>query len=237
VAVARQAAEQSKEGVAFLLGIRGQTPRFGVDVGLFSQELPSSVRNASADSMHELAYARRPDVQAQRLQVSAANLSLRLARRQIVPDISIGFGYVQQGAADNTSAVTPPTPSIGLSLTLPAFYQQQGEITMANANLRSQQVLLAKLEAQVLSDVDMAWSAFSAANERRDRLEHGYLDQAKLAADLTRIQYEKGAASLVDYLIAEQAYIATVQEHVQSLNDLWTALFQLEAAVGAELNS
>src|SRR5208283_3837857 len=98
---------------------------------------------------------------AQRLQVRQAESALRLARRQIVPDVAIGAGYAQQGSAG--TAITPPTVTLDVALTLPIFYQQKGEITMAQSNLRTQQVSLAKLEAQVLSDVDIAYSAFKAA--------------------------------------------------------------------------
>ncbi len=237
VAIARQAYEQAKEGLAFLLGVRGKTPQFEVDLGLFSAELPAQTQDASIDALHDFAYGHRPDVIAQRLQVTEAQANLRLTHRQIVPDISLGVGYAQQGGPDSDVAITPPTVSVNVSLTLPLFYQMQGELTMAQSNLRTQQITLAKLEAQVLSDVDTAWSAFLAARERRQRLEHGYLEQSKLAADLTKVQYEKGAASLVDYLVAERNYIATIQEYVQSMDDVWTAIFQLEQALGKELKS
>jgi cobalt-zinc-cadmium efflux system outer membrane protein len=237
VAIARQAYEQAKEGLAFLLGVRGKTPQFEVDLGLFGATLPEQVSGASAEALHDLAYGHRPDVVAQRYQVTEAQASIRLTRRQIVPDVSLGVGYAQQGGLDSEAAITPPTVSVNVGLTLPLFYQMQGELTMALSNLRTQQITLAKLEAQVLSDVDTAWSAFLAARERRQRLEHGYLEQSKLAADLTKVQYEKGAASLVDYLVAERNYIATIQEYVQSMNDVWTAVFQLEAATGKEFQS
>lgn len=235
VDIARQAYEQAKEGLAFLLGVRGKTPEFEVEGTLFEAPLPPEVQSETLAALHEYAYEHRPDVVAQRLQVTEAASSKELAQRQAVPDISLGIGYAQQGSG--SSAVTPPTVSFGVAVTLPLFYLQQGEVTMALANLRTQQVTLAKLEAQVLSDVDTAYSALAAARSRRNRLEHGYLEQSKLAADLTKIQYEKGAASLVDYLVAERNYIATIQEYVQSINDVWTAVFQLEAAVAKEFKS
>ena len=235
VDIARQAYQQAKEGLSFLLGVRGKTPDFDVDGALFEAHLPPDTESDTLSSLHDFAYDHRPDIVAQRLQLKEAAASKELAQRQAVPDISLGVGYAQQGSG--TTAITPPTVSIGVAVTLPFFYLQQGEVTMALANLRTQQVTLAKLEAQVLSDVDSAYSALVAARSRRNRLEKGYLQQSKLAADLTKIQYEKGAASLVDYLVAERNYIATVQSYVQSINDVWTAVFQLEAAIGREFKS
>jgi len=230
VEIATQAYEQAKVGLAFLLGVRGKTPAFDVDLGLFQANFPKEVEEPPED-LHQVAYVHRPDLRAQRFQMQSAEDSIRLTRREIVPDISVIGGYV---AAQGSYVLS--TWSVGFSMTVPLFYRMKGELTQAQGTLRTQQVTLAKLEAQVLSDVDSAYSAFSAARRRRNRLESGYLEQSKLAADLTRFQYDKGAASLVDFLVAERAYIATVQEHIQSLNDCWIAIYQLEAAVGEEFH-
>jgi cobalt-zinc-cadmium efflux system outer membrane protein len=133
--------------------------------------------------------------------------------------------------------VTPPTLSFELTFTPPILYQMQGEITQAEADLRTQEVTLAKLEGQMLSDVDSGFTAFSAARRRLSRLDNGYLEQAQLARDLTKVQYEKGAATLIEVLAAQRQYVTTVSEHIQALNDFWTAVFLLEAAVGTEFKS
>ena len=46
---------------------------------------------------------------------------------------------------------------------------------------------------------------------------------------------KKGAATLMDFLDAERTYIATNVEYFQDLTAYWTAIFQLEQAVGVEL--
>jgi cobalt-zinc-cadmium efflux system outer membrane protein len=61
------------------------------------------------------------------------------------------------------------------------------------------------------------------------------LERAKTARDLVQIQYEKGASSLLELLEAERTYIATHAEYVQDLSIYWTAVAQLEQAVGKEL--
>ena len=63
----------------------------------------------------------------------------------------------------------------------------------------------------------------------------GLLGSAKGAFDVVAQQYEKGAASLTDYLDALRTYIATKLEYYGDLTNYWTAIFQLEAAVGKEL--
>ena len=62
------------------------------------------------------------------------------------------------------------------------------------------------------------------------------LESAKVALDITRIQYEKGAASLSDFLLALQTYIATKVEYFGDLTTYWTAVYQLDEATGAEVH-
>jgi cobalt-zinc-cadmium efflux system outer membrane protein len=58
---------------------------------------------------------------------------------------------------------------------------------------------------------------------------------AERAFSITRLQYDKGAATLMDFLDAQRTYIATNVEYLQDLSNYWTAVFQVEQAVGMEL--
>ena len=73
----------------------------------------------------------------------------------------------------------------------------------------------------------------SASGPRRDG--GGLLESARGAFELTKIQYERGAASLTDYLDALRSLIATRTERYTNLAAYWTAVFQLEAALATEL--
>jgi cobalt-zinc-cadmium efflux system outer membrane protein len=61
------------------------------------------------------------------------------------------------------------------------------------------------------------------------------LRSARVARDITRLQYDKGAASLTDYLTALRAYVATNREYIGDLASYRTAVYQLEEAIGVEL--
>ena len=54
--------------------------------------------------------------------------------------------------------------------------------------------------------------------------------------DLVEVQYQKGAASLLEYLDAERTYIGTMVEYLNDLASYWVSVFQLEQAVGVELH-
>jgi len=234
VDTAVQALRDARAGLAFLLGARGEIPEFEVNAPELarSRELPA-LAGATPASLLARAAERRPDLRAAQLQRQRAESALGLARRQRFPDVTLSLNYAQQGTTNQ--AVSPPTLTLGLSLPLPLFYQQQGEIQRAQADVATQSLQRTKLEAQVASDVATALSAYTASSALVRRMEGGLLARSERARDLVRVQYQKGAASLLDLLDAQRTFVATRVEYYQDLEAYWTAVFKLEAAVGEEL--
>jgi cobalt-zinc-cadmium efflux system outer membrane protein len=67
------------------------------------------------------------------------------------------------------------------------------------------------------------------------RAENGLLDRARRTRDLVQIQYEKGAASLLEYLDAQRTFIDTQKGYLRDLADYWLAVTLIGQAVGLEL--
>jgi cobalt-zinc-cadmium efflux system outer membrane protein len=67
------------------------------------------------------------------------------------------------------------------------------------------------------------------------RMENKLLQQARQSRDLAQFMYQKGAASLIDFLDAQRSYVATELEYHQDLASYWNAIYQLEQAVAAPL--
>jgi cobalt-zinc-cadmium efflux system outer membrane protein len=60
----------------------------------------------------------------------------------------------------------------------------------------------------------------------------GYLDEAQQDRDISQYAYQRGAASLLDFLDAERSYRATQLGYRQSLASYLLAVEQLREAVG-----
>ena len=231
---ATQALRLAKLGLAFLLGVRGPVPEFHVNQDLPKYRVPPAITSASRESLIAEAFATRPDLRALGYQMERADASLRLARRLRFPDLSLNVAYQQQAGTDHNAA-QPPTFTFGVEGTLPLFYLQKGEIVRAEADVRTQDLGHQKAEAQVVSDVETAWTNLAASRKLVERMESRLLDRAGRARDLIQMQYQKGAASLLEFLDAQRQWIATNVEYLQDLANYWTAVFQLEQAVGREL--
>jgi cobalt-zinc-cadmium efflux system outer membrane protein len=239
---ADQAQDQARAGfraaqvaLAFLLGVRGPVPDFrAIPEELQSSAVPRGLAAETRDSLLARALQGRPDVLAARRQLERADAAAALARRQRVPDVSLSVNYAQQGT--NAQAVSPPTWTVGLSLPLPVFNLHAGEIARVEADLSTQRLALAKAEASAVSDVESAWATYTQARALVARMEGGgLLERARTARDLVTIQYQKGAASLLDLLDAQRTFIAVRLEYLQDLAAYWQAIFRLEQAAGVTL--
>jgi cobalt-zinc-cadmium efflux system outer membrane protein len=234
-----EALRQARVALAFLMGVRGVVPDFDVDMGVLTFSVPPSLGGASEESLLRTALDHRPDLVAAGYQKASAQASIELARRQKLPDIALSVNYSQTGtgATAGGGAISPPTIVFGLSAPLPVFYQQQGEIRKAEAAYDTNALTQAKATAQVVSDVSTGYAGYAAARLQVQRMESGgLLQSARTARDITRLQFDKGAASLTDLLDAQRTYIATNVEYIQDVTNYWTAVFQLEQAVGMELH-
>ena len=222
----------ARAAVVFLLG--GQEPQPALELSTEALDYRAGALPAlSFDTLYTEALEARPDLRALGRQIERAEAALSLARRLRIPDLQLSATYTQEGTGNN--ALTPPTLSFGVSLGLPIFYQQQGEIRRAEADLRIQTLQRSKVRAQVAQDVSQAFASFESGQKLVERMQGKLLGRAQRARDLARIQYEKGASSLLELLDAERTYIAVHGEYVQDLSIYWTAVAQLEQAAGKDL--
>jgi cobalt-zinc-cadmium efflux system outer membrane protein len=232
-----QALRVAKLGIAFLLGVRGPVPDFSVDQDLPKFHVPDKLTAATRESMIDSAFQNRPDLRAIAAQRERAEASVKQAKRARFPDLALqlGFGIAASGGGTASANTTPPTLSAGISGNIPVFYQQQGEIRKAEADLKTQTLTRSKLEAQAVSDVETAWTNLVSSRKLVERMEGRLLERVQRARDLVELQYKKGAASLLEYLDARRTWIANNVEYLQDLANYWTAVYQLEQAVGVDL--
>ena len=235
---ALQTLRQARVALAFLIGVRGTVPDFDVESTVLDFSIPSAL-NTTEDQLLRSAFDRRPDLIAMGYQKASAAAQIALTKRQVFPDLTLGLNYQQggYGGLGTNGPVAMPMFTVSISGALPVFYQLQGEVRQAEAQYDTNALLQAKITAQVSNDVASAWAAEEASRRLAQRMlgPDGLLESAKTAFEITALQYDKGAATLTDYLDAYRTYIATQVEQYQDLTNYWTAVYQLEQAAGIEL--
>ncbi|MGE5490834.1 MAG: TolC family protein [Actinomycetota bacterium] len=141
----------------------------------------------------------RPDVEAARLRLAAAETARDLARAQKTRDVTVGVQLEH-------NLQNAPTNSYGFGVSVPLFvwHEYEGEIARAEADLDAARRQYAMTLAQAVGSVDQARSALLSARERRRRLETGLLADAEKVAKAAEFAYTKGAMGLMDLLDARR---------------------------------
>jgi cobalt-zinc-cadmium efflux system outer membrane protein len=224
--------KQAMASLFFLLGVRSGAPTVSLTSGI-GYGTPAHLTNPTQAALHASALENRTDAKIATANLQQAEVQVRQAKRARLPDIALSLGYSEQ--CSSTSCSSEPAFNAGLQGNVPIFYQQQGEIQHAQANMASAQRTLDKVKAQVLSDVTQALAGYVSAKSQVERMQSKLLEQAKISRDLAQLMYQKGAASFIDFMDAQRQYVASRLEYNQDLANYWNAVYQLEQATGTTL--
>jgi cobalt-zinc-cadmium efflux system outer membrane protein len=229
---AENGARQATATLLFLLGVRDVTPEVALTTSIGYAPL-AKLKEASLSWLHGQAVANRTDAKIAVANREQSEVLVRQAKRARMPNLGVSLGYSEQ--CSSTSCSSQPAFNAGVQGNLPVLYQQQGEIKRAESNLKVAERNVDKVEAQVLSDVKQAFSAYVAAKSQVERMEGKLLEQAKVSRDLAQHMYQRGAASFIDFMDAQRAYVASRLEYHQDLANYWNAVYQLEQATALSL--
>jgi outer membrane protein, heavy metal efflux system len=197
----------------------------GIDLffGFFDRttvDLPS-------ERVRRRALLNRPDILSALSDYAASQSALQLETARQYPDIHLGPGYSwDQG--DNKW-------SVGVSLTLPVFNQNQGPIAEAEARRREAAARFIALQAQVIGAIDRALAGYYAALqalETADRL----VDARKNQQRAVQVQFDVGQ---VDRLVLRSADLEVAAAELSRFNALTIVqrtIGSLEDAVHQPLN-
>ena len=180
----------------------------------------------------------RPDLKAavQSVEQARTNQQLAEANSSTDPTVSIDFGRFPQNLAPG-----PDTPSVvsyvGFSVSIPLriFDRNQGERLRTKLDIGRAERLKAALEAQLYSDVDSAHATLSSTLTLLKPYKERYLEQAMKVRDTMTFSYERGGASLLDFLGAQRDYRSVRLTYLNLIASYLTSAAQLNLAVGREV--
>lgn len=190
-------------------------------------ELESREVAVRRDDLYRLALANRPDLRAAEAAREKARADVNLARANASWDVTPQLEYQRIGN-DNTIG-------FGFSVPLRIFDRNQGEIARTQAEVQRADTLREAAVLQALSEVDTALAGVMTERGKLVALQDVYLPKAQQARETVEFAYRRGGASLLDFLDAQRTYRETALDHVRARGNYWTAVYQLEAAVGGAM--
>jgi len=193
----------------------------------FKEEIPP------LEEFRKTALATRPDLKSaiEAIEKAKTDHELAVANGSTDPTFSAWFSHNPSFAnpyADNT---------IGGSVSIPLrlFDRNQGEKLRTQLDIGKSERLRDASEAQVFSDVDSAYATLMSNLTLLRPYKSKYLPQAVEVRDTISFSYQRGGASLLDFLQAQQDYRTTELNFLNLVGSYLTAASQLNLAVGQEV--
>jgi outer membrane protein, heavy metal efflux system len=219
VSQAKLARLQALAGLRQLLGYDSVPENYEV-----AGDLEYHPVKAGKDEMKAMALRQRPDVRAAQLGITAAQSQLGLAQADGKRDVNASMNYSHLGSAN--------TVSVFGSIELPIFDRNQGEIARTRYAVGQSQELSSEQASLALTDVENSYESLHTNDEVVQLYQSGYLKQAEDSRDISQYAYQRGAASLLDFLDAERNYRATQLAYRLALASYMVSLEQLRQATG-----
>lgn len=219
VSAARLAMVQGLSDLRQLLGYESIPPDYDIAASFNYQPVTGTVEDFQAKAL-----ASRPDLQAARLGVAAANSQHELQKSIGKRDVTGQVSYTHLGYSNDLSLFG--------QVQLPIFDRNQGEIARTGFAITQAEQQMQFASGQVMTDVRDAYENLHTNDQVVGLYRSGYLDQAQQSRDISEYAYKHGAASLLDFLDAERTYRTTQLGYRQALASYLLALEQLREAVG-----
>jgi cobalt-zinc-cadmium efflux system outer membrane protein len=224
---AKVALQTAKIQVLQLLNDRRPVEQFDVTGSFeFTEEIPP------LDEMRRIALDTRPDLKAAMQAVDKARTDHDLAVANGSTDPTWGVWYTYNSSNNNPYGHN--TMGFSVNIPLRIFDRNQGEKLRTQLDIRLNERLHDAAEAQVFSDVDTTYANLQSNIILLRPYREKYLAQAVRVRDTVTYSFQRGQASLLDFLNAESDYRSVQRNYLTLIGAYLTAAAQLNEAVGRE---
>jgi outer membrane protein len=177
------------------------------------------------EAIYEQAVENRPAVEAAKLNLDYAKLSIDRAKGAFLPSLTLsgGLGTNYYTNSKMTSASFGEqiknnfSQYVGLSLQVPIFqrFSTRNQVRTAEINWRGQQIQLESVKKSLYKEIQQAY--YNAVNSQaRYNGSRESAESAREHYELTEEKYKVGKAGIADYNDARNSWLRAESEHIQA---------------------
>src|SRR3989441_4216922 len=187
----------------------------------------------SLNRLRAITLAQRPEVQMARAKIDTEKSKLQLAHRAWIPDPAL----MVKGQRYNDAAQAVSALDAGVSFTVPwvNFRKYSAGVREAGANVAAAEHGFDREQKEALRLLRDQLEKIETFHHHVELSSDKLVPQARQAFEATRLSYESGKATFLDWISAQRnlrGIEATAREH---LSDYQVAVAELEAIIGAQL--
>lgn len=189
----------------------------------------------TSDALIETGLNARPDLLATRMGLLRAEADVVYARTQRFSDVYLLY---QPYTFQNNSwqgLKSAYSYAFGVTVALPVYNRNQGNILRARLNADQSKVELADQEKQVIYDVEEAVREYELSRNSVVEFKKEVLPASAAVRDAAYVRWQGGETSALDYLEAQQEYNDVVRQYRDALVRHRRAMLDLNTAVGSRV--
>ena len=209
------------------------------------ERITMSTQFPSPDAIYQEAVTLKPEVQAERLRLSASERQIAIARAGLYPTLNFSGGLQtnyyktngMQADAFATQLKNNFSQYIGLNLNIPIFsrFQVRNNIRSAKLDRANQQLQLDNIKKTLYKEVQQVYYNAIAAESKYKSSQTAALS-SKDAFELTQAKYENGKANITEFNEAKNNYLKAESDLVQARYEHLYQLALVDFYRGKELN-
>lgn len=218
------AERESKEAVLALQGLLGIKPEAAFRIeGELAAELPLL---PDKEELQRLVL-QRPDGKAALLEKERSSLAFALAKRSVVPNITLSGSYDREEQRD--------TAGLSVSIPLPIFDRKQAERKEAKTKAEQAKINLTGLARSIQREFDQACNAFVSSQEEISVFKKEILNKSLENLSLLNLAFKEGKIGFFDLRLAQRDAIEVQFSYLEALLRAQQAVHALERTIGGKL--
>jgi outer membrane protein, heavy metal efflux system len=197
--------------------------------------LPASVDHAhlSLTKLRTTTLAKRPEVQMARAKIDGEKSKLQLAHRAWIPDPAL----MVKGQRYNDAAEAVSELDAGVSFTIPWVNpgKYSAGVREARANVAAAEQALEREQKEALRLLRDQLAKIETFHHHVELFQDKLVPQAEQAFEATRLSYESGKATFLDWITAQRNLRDIEAMGREHLAHYLAAVAELEAVIGGEI--
>lgn len=204
-------------------------------------QLPAEVNEdlldaGTADELYRQADERRPLLGIRQKEIEAAKYRLDLARKDYMPDFSLGAVYGFRSGQNPNGRARADFASLMLSMNLPlrAGRRQDRAVNQRSSEVLSQRYRLADTRSLVRAAISRALADYRQARRQVELFHEGIIPQATQTVASMRAGYQVNKVDFLNLVRSQITLFNYETRYWKALSEANQALARLAAAVGKE---
>jgi cobalt-zinc-cadmium efflux system outer membrane protein len=183
--------------------------------------LDSQPPDYDLDRLRAYVVSIHPDIRHAQVGIERANLALKRAKVEVIPNITLSTGYTYQGQNRSNDW------NIGLSLPIPVWNRNQGNIFSANAHVGEAIQEVGRVQNELVSRLANAYAGYASARKRVERYRVAILPRAQESYQLSLKAFQGGQFEYLRVLQSQRSVVEANLEYVRAQGDMWKAASEI----------